>query len=42
VTITTFEGGGRVAVNFSDSEQPAAGQSVPARSYLVLKGEVKQ
>lgn len=36
VTLTSYEDGTRVAVNFSHEEQSALGISVPARSYIVI------
>jgi len=40
VTLTTFADGQQVAVNFGHSAGRVQGHNVPARSYLVIDGEV--
>ncbi|MHC1786440.1 MAG: DUF5696 domain-containing protein [Christensenellales bacterium] len=42
VTLTTYQDGTCVAVNFSQEDQLVLGQILPPRSYAVISGEVKQ
>jgi len=42
LTVTSYEDGTRVAVNFSQVERDLDGMIIPARSYEVIPGEVKK
>ncbi len=42
LTVTSYEDGTRVAVNFSHEERELEGRVLPARSYEVIPGEVKR
>ncbi len=42
MTVTTYEDGTRVAVNFSDEARELDGHTIPARSYEAVKGEASQ
>ena len=41
MTVTTYENGAKVYVNYGTEEMNADGIHVPARSYIVERGEAQ-